>query len=256
MKSRASGNDGAVPRNASRTSWTPLRASSRPSAHSSAHSSVRSGDVPAATRASAPGWRDPRLWIGVVLVTGSVVAGARILSGADEMTPVWSASGDLVAGQTLTAGDLSATRVRFDEGADRDRYLEVDDELPAALTLTRPLAAGELVPAAALGEEPADDTVAVSIAVSAEHVPTDLVRGSRVDVWVIADRTLAERRSRSAAELVLADIVVLDAPVVTDAFASATSRQLVLGVPGADEESLAMLLAASGDDRVRVVGRG
>ena len=256
MKSRASGNDGAVPRNASRTSWTPLRASSRPSAHSSAHSSVRSGDVPAATRASTPGWRDPRLWIGVVLVTGSVVAGARILSGADDMTPVWSASGDLVAGQTLTAGDLRATRVRFDEGADRDRYLEVDDELPAALTLTRPLAAGELVPAAALGEEPADDTVAVSIAVSAEHVPTDLVRGSRVDVWVIADRTLAERRSRSAAELVLADIVVLDAPVVTDAFASATSRQLVLGVPGADEESLAMLLAASGDDRVRVVGRG
>ena len=68
MKSRASGNDGAVPRNASRT---PARASARP------------GDVPAATRPTTPGWRDPRLWIGVVLVTGSVVAGARILSGAD-----------------------------------------------------------------------------------------------------------------------------------------------------------------------------
>lgn len=253
MKCRVSGNDGDVPRNASRkSSWTPLRASARPSPHASA----RSGDLPAANRASAPGWRDPRLWVGVVLVTGSVVAGARILAGADDMTPVWSASGDLVAGQTLTAGDLRATRVRFDEGADRDRYLEVDDELPAALTLTRPLAAGELVPAAALGEEPADDTVAVSIAVSAEHVPTDLVRGSRVDVWVIADRTLAERRSRNAAELVLSDIVVLDAPVVTDAFASATSRQLVLAVPGADEEALGSLLAASGDDRVRVVGRG
>jgi Flp pilus assembly protein CpaB len=245
VKCRASGNDGAVPRNTSRT---PARASTR--------SSTRSGDVPPATRASTPGWRDPRLWIGVVLVTGSVVAGARILSGADDMTPVWSASGDLVVGQTLTAGDLRVTRVRFDEEADRDRYLEVDDALPAALTLTRPLAEGELVPAAALGEEPADDTVAVSIAVSAEHVPTDLVRGSRVDVWVIADRTLAERRSPRPAEPVLSDIVVLDAPVVTDAFASATSRQLVLAVPGADEESLGALLAASGDDRVRVVGRG
>lgn len=248
MKSRASGNDGAVPRNTSRT---PARAST----HSSSRSSTRLGDVPPATRASTPGWRDPRLWIGVVLVTGSVVAGARILSGADDMTPVWSASGDLVAGQTLTAGDLRATRVRFDEDADRDRYLEVDDDLPATLTLTRPLTAGELVPAAALGEEPTDDTVAVSIAVSAEHVPTDLVRGSRVDVWVLADRTLAQRRSRGA-EPVLSDIVVLDAPVVTDAFASATSRQLVLAVPGADEESLGALLAASGDDRVRVVGRG
>lgn len=248
MKSSASGNDGVVPRNASRT---PARASAR-----AARSSARPGDVPAATRPGAPGWRDPRLWIGVVLVTGSVVAGARILSGADDMTPVWSASGDLVAGQVLTAADLRATQVRFGDDVDRDRYLEVDDELPAALTLTRPLAAGELVPAAALGEEPTDDTVAVSIAVSAEHVPTDLVRGSRVDVWVIADGSLAQRRVRSAAEPVLSDIVVLDAPVVTDAFASATSRQLVLAVPGTDEEALATLLAASGDDRVRVVGRG
>ena len=49
---------------------------------------------------------------------------------------------------------------------------------------------------------------------------------------------------------------VLDAPVVTDSFASATTRQLVLAVPQDDEESLGLVLAASGDDRVRVVGRG
>jgi hypothetical protein len=218
--------------------------------------STRAVDVPPAARASAPGWRDPRLWIGVVLVTGSVVSGARLLSGADDMTSVWSASSDLAAGQTLGAGDLVATRVRFDEGGDRARYLSVDDELPATLTLTRPLAAGELVPAAALGEEAAGDTVAVSIAVAAEHVPTGLVRGSRVDVWVIAGNDVADRRSRAAAELVLGDIVVLDAPVVTDSFASATSRQLVLAVPEGEDESLGLVLAASGDDRVRVVGRG
>ena len=94
--------------------------------------------------------------------------------------------------------------------------------------------------------------MSVSIAVPAEHVPTSLARGSRVDVWVIGE----DRRSRAAAELVLGDVVILDAPVVTDAFASATSRQLVLAVPQAEEESLAAVLAASGDDRVRVVGRG
>lgn len=211
--------------------------------------------MPAATRASSTGWRDPRLWVGVVLVAGSVVAGARILASADDMTRVWSASSDLAVGQTLTADDLRATRIRFDDRADRDRYLEVDDELPAALTLTRPLTAGELVPAAALGRAVADDTVAVSIAVPAEHVPPDLARGSRVDVWVIEDRAAADRRSGAAAELVLGDVAVLDAPVVSDAFASATSRQLVLAVPESDEESLGLVLAASGDDRVRVVGR-
>ncbi len=186
-----------------------------------------------------------------MLVTGSVVAGARLLSGADDMSAVWSASSDLVVGQTLTADDLTATRVRFADGADEQRYLAVDDELPAALTLTRPLVAGELVPAAALGEEPDDDTVAVSIAVAAEHVPTDLVRGSHVDVWVIAQ----DQRLDAVAELVLDDVLILDAPVVSDTFASATSRQLVLAVPHDDEESLGRVLAASGDDRVRVVGR-
>ncbi len=212
--------------------------------------------MPPATRATRPGWRDPRLWIGVALVTGSVVAGARILAGADDMTQVWSATTDLVAGQTVDADDLEATRIRFGDDLDRERYLAVDDELPASLTLTRPLAAGELVPATALGEATDDDAVAVSIAVAAEHVPPDVVRGSRVDVWVISDRTLGGGRRAAPAELVLGDIVVLDAPVVSDSFASATSRQLVLSVPADEDESLAVVLAASGDDRVRVVGRG
>ena len=188
----------------------------------------------------------------MVLVTGSVVAGARIMAGADDMTAVWSAATDLAAGQTLAPEDLRATRVRFDDDADRRRYLPVDDELPAGLTLTRPLSAGELVPAGALGEESDGDTVAVSIAVAAEHVPTDVVRGSRVDVWVIGE----DRRSRPAAELVLGDVAILDAPLVSDTFASATTRQLVLAVPQDDEESLALVLAASGDNLVRVVGRG
>lgn len=252
MKSGSCGNDVVVPRTTSRTSSRiPARGSSP---HAPPHAPTT--DVPAATRATTPGWRDPRLWVGLVLVTGSVVAGARILSGADDLTPVWAASSDLVAGQTLTAADLVPARVRFDEAADHARYLGVDDELPAALTLTRPLSAGELVPAAALGEDPADDTVSLSLAVATEHVPTDLARGSRVDVWVVADRTVAPRRGRPPAEMVLGDVVVLDAPVVSDAFASATSRQLVLAVPETDEESLGEVLAAVGDDRVRVVGRG
>lgn len=244
MKSPGGGNDDGVSRKLS-------RALSRPAPGDSSHTS-RGVDVPAATRSTSSGWRDPRLWVGIVLVTGSVVAGARLLSGADDMTAVWSASSDLVSGQTLTADDLVATRLRFDEAVDEARYLAVADELPGDLTLDRPLAAGELVPASALGEAPADDTVAVSIAVAAEHVPTDLDRGSRVDVWVIGE----DRRQRAAAEMVLGDVLILDAPVVSDAFAAATSRQLVLAVPEADEESLGLVLAASGDDRVRVVGRG
>ena len=246
MNCAAGGNDAPVSRNASRHLTHP------------SPRDARVADVPPASRAASAGWRDPRLWIGVVLVTGSVVVGARVLAGADDMTPVWSAADDLVAGQTLTADDLVATPVRFGDDVDRERYLATGADLPATLTLTRPLAAGELVPASALGEESTESTVTVSIAVPAEHVPTDVVRGSRVDVWVIAGQGLAGQGGRRApaAELVLGDVVVLDAPLVSDAFVSATSRQLVLAVPDDEDDALGVVLAASGDDRVRVVGRG
>lgn len=207
--------------------------------------------MPAATRSTAPGWRDPRLWVGVVLVTGSVVAGAGIMAGADDTTSVWAASGDLVAGQTLTSEDLTATRVRFAEAADGERYLAVDEQLPDELTLVRAVEAGELLPASVLGAESGQETVTVSIAVAPEHVPTDLETGSHVDVWVVGE----DRRSGRAAELVLDDIVIIDAPIVSDSFATSGNRQLVLAVPVTDEEALARVLAASGDNLVRVVGR-
>lgn len=208
--------------------------------------------MPAATRSTTPGWRDPRLWVGVVLVTGSVVAGARIMAGADDTTPVWAAAGDLVVGQTLTSADLVATDLRFTDAADGERYLAVDEQLPADLTLTSPVAAGELLPVSVLGAESGEDTVTVSIAVPPEHVPTDLATGSRVDVWVVGE----DRRSRRAADLVLDDIAIIDAPIVSDSFATSGTRQLVLAVPVTDEDALAQVLAASGDNLVRVVGRG
>ena len=42
-------------------------------------------------RGHRPAWRDPRLWIGVVLVAASVVAGARLLAAADDTVQVWAA---------------------------------------------------------------------------------------------------------------------------------------------------------------------
>lgn len=39
---------------------------------------------PPATRTGTPGWRDPRLWIGVLVVAASVVLGARIVGGSDD----------------------------------------------------------------------------------------------------------------------------------------------------------------------------
>src|SRR5436190_5611143 len=70
-------------------------------------------DVPAARRASTPGWRDPRLWIGLAIVAASIVAGALVLGTSDDTVPVWAAADPLGSGHVLTADDLVVRRVRF-----------------------------------------------------------------------------------------------------------------------------------------------
>jgi hypothetical protein len=177
-----------------------------------------------------------------------------VLATADETTAVWAAAGDLAEGQVLDAEDLVATRVRFVDAGNGGRYLAVEEELPAELTLTRDLGAGELVPASALGAASAGTTVSVSVSLPADQVPTGVAAGSRVDVWVV-DEDRGARRGPSA-EKVLADVVVLEAPSAAESFAAASGRQVVLGVPEDEEEALARVLAASGDGTVRVVGRG
>ena len=41
-------------------------------------------EVPRATRSRRPGWRNPRLLIGLALVAGSVLVGARLVAAADD----------------------------------------------------------------------------------------------------------------------------------------------------------------------------
>ena len=82
-------------------------ASSRPAPHA---------DVPVpppAVRLVRPGWRDPRLVVGVLLVCGSVLLGARLLSASDDTTAVWATRGPVAAGARLDQGDLTVARVRF-----------------------------------------------------------------------------------------------------------------------------------------------
>ena len=211
----------------------------------------RPSDVPPAARSATRGWRDPRLWVGVALVAGSVVAGARLLAAADDTTAVWAAADDLSAGEVVTADDLTATQVRFADLADAGRYLAVADELPDELTLTRALGAGELVPAGALGAPTDGEQVSVSISLPADQVPTDVTSGSRVDVWVVG-----ERGGRPvSAEVVLEDVPVLEAPLAAESFAATTGRQVVLAVPEDEPDALAVILAGSGAESLRIVGR-
>ena len=151
-------------------------------------------DVPTATRAQPPGWRDPRLWIGVAIVAVSIVAGARILGAADDSVTVWAAARDVAPGDTVGEDDLVSTSVRFGDRADLDRYLLTSATLPDDLRLTRGLGAGELVPAAALGSGEEAETVIVSLAFPHELIPTNIGAGSEIELLVIPDDSAGPTR--------------------------------------------------------------
>lgn len=183
--------------------------------------------VPAATRARRSGWRDPRLWVGVLIVAVSVVAGSRLLAAADDTVTVWSVSVDAGPGALLAPGDLEPTRVRFADEGDLTGYFQVDDELPGELVLVRGVGAGELLPRAALGTaETAADSVELPVAVDAEQVPSAVRTGSVVSVHLIG--------ARQAGPL-LEEVTVVDAPPLESTFGTTTGRrQLVLGVSADD----------------------
>lgn len=144
-----------------------------------------SADLPSGStprRVQAPGWLDLRLVLGVLLVLGSVLFGARVVSAADATVPVWSAASDLAAGTELTAEDLVVVDVRLDGAA--DQYL-AGSTRPDGRALARGVRAGELLPRSAL-EEPAD-LVQLALPVQAGYVPPGLRRGQVVDVYAVAD---------------------------------------------------------------------
>ncbi|WP_126688239.1 flagellar biosynthesis protein FlgA [Nocardioides ferulae] len=188
-------------------------------------------EPPRALRSRPPGWRDPRLWVGVAIVAGSVVAGARLLAAADDTVTVWTAAGDLTAGRQLTAEDVVVERVRFADAGELERYFTTDDELPADQVLTRPLGEGELVPRAALGAPEDDRTVELPVAVEPALVPGSVTEGSVVDVFVLSGVPEARAGRRGAAAPALEAVRVVAAPGLDETLGSTGRRQLVLEVP-------------------------
>lgn len=132
-------------------------------------------------RVRPPRWLDLRLVLGVLLVLGSVLLGARIISSASATVPVWAAAGDLAAGTVLDTPDLVAVQVRLDDAA--RSYLSAATR-PGGRTLSRAVHRGELLPRSALDAPPA--LVQLALPVQAGYVPPGLGRGRVVDVYAVS----------------------------------------------------------------------
>jgi len=215
--------------------------------------------VPPAQRSQRAVWRDPRLWIGVVLVAASVVAGARLFASADDTVQVWTAGSDLGAGQRLDPGDLVAQRVHFADAVALGDYFTVDDELPAAGEVTRVVRAGELLPRSAVGAASSSGLVEVPIAVDAELVPPGVGPGDTVDVYLVAPLGggAAQPDAPAApAGPALDGVGVVAAPAAASSFGTSGKRQLVLAVPEAEAPGFFAQVAQYDLPTFTVVRRG
>ena len=194
---------------------------------SRATSDLGASGAPPAVRAATPGWRDPRLWIGVAIVAVSVVVGARLVGAADDSVTVWAVASDLGPGDTVAAGDLTARRVQFVDSGDLDRYFLADEELPADLRLQRGIGEGELLPRSAVGTSGETGAMELPVAVETTQVPPGVQSGWVVDVYVVG---------RADGQPVLTGVTVLEAPPAGESFAVSGQRQVVLGVTDAEAQ--------------------
>ncbi|RJK95418.1 hypothetical protein [Vallicoccus soli] len=138
--------------------------------------------APAAPRLARPRWLDARLVVGLLLVLASVVLGARVVAAADDAVPVWAVTADLGPGTRLGEDDLVRRDVRLDAGA--ARYVSAAGAPPVGWVLTRAVGDGELLPAAAVAREGAQDLRRLPVEVDPVSA-TGLRDHAVVDLYVV-----------------------------------------------------------------------
>lgn len=133
-----------------------------------------------ATSLRRPSYRDPRLIAGVLLVTASVVTGAKVVSTFDETVPHYAAARPLAPGDRITPADLAVVDVNLGQAG--SRYLPIS--VPATgLLVTQRVGAGGLLPVDAVAQAGQVGVRPITLPVSSGAV-AGLSAGDLVDVWV------------------------------------------------------------------------
>jgi hypothetical protein len=208
----------------------------------------RRDQAPPATRVAVRRLRDPRMWIGVLLVAVSALIGGRALAAADDTVELWSARRDLPIGVPIAASDLVSTSAHFADAATLHGYVAVTTSL-VGHQLTQPIEAAQLIPSTAVG--PAVPPVAeLPLGVAAADLPADLAAGDRVDVWALPDDRQPGTLARVSRVVHAVRVVDIAAPTISG---SDGEREVLLAVdPSADVRSMLGALAGARPVLIRV----
>lgn len=194
--------------------------------------------IPIARRRPRWQWRDLRLWIGLILIVVSMLAGARLLSSSQETVTVWRASRDLAVGAMPVAEPVTVVL-----GEAASAYASADTPLDGRMRV--PVFAGAFIPADATGPTPLARTRQMTIAVDPLHAPVDVTSGDTVDVWATPS---SGGQASGAPMLVLSKAMVLQTS--PDALGVAGQLAVVIEVP---EPRVADVVAAVRGGQVDLV---
>ena len=97
-----------------------------------------------ASRIRAPGWRDPRLIVGIILVLLSITGVVALIQAMDAREGYWAASVDIVPGAEVSAEDFHIVQASMSESS--DRYWIADDQLPSKFLVSSTIRQGEMLP--------------------------------------------------------------------------------------------------------------
>ena len=134
-------------------------------------------------------WFDPRFAIGVALIAVSIAGVMGIVAAADSSVLVLSARSALSPGERVDASDLVPTSIRLDGAT--DLYLALGDVPDDGLIVTKPVAAGELLPVSAVGLTAGERLSSVVVTVGG-GLPASVESGSSVDLWAARESESGE----------------------------------------------------------------
>ena len=188
-------------------------------------------------------WGDARFFLGVLLVAASVIGVWLVVSAARQTVPVFAAAHTIVPGEAIGAGDLTVVDVAL--GPLADTYLTAD-ALVGARVATRTIEAGELVPAASVGD-PSDARTTSVVVRSAVDVPASVEAGTVVELW---SAPLLEQGAYDVPRILVADATVVSV-TRDDSMMGGGAAALELVIPRADVP--ATLAAMSDESALSVV---
>ncbi|MDY6051524.1 MAG: hypothetical protein SPI83_03825 [Rothia sp. (in: high G+C Gram-positive bacteria)] len=134
-----------------------------------------------AARFRKPGFRDPKLLAGVLIILLSVLGVVGIVRATNQTQPYYVASKDIGIGEKITTDNTTTTQVKLGDSA--QFYLSADQVIAEGTVATRPLASGELLSARSLSSEVNDGRRLVTLLLD-QYAVAEYLPGDHVDIWV------------------------------------------------------------------------